>query len=145
MNKFYGFFFVFLYLLSAEALSQTFVYCVKFNVQTYSAVTRERVEAAAWEKWTLSSAAEISELESIIKQGTASKFDEDIVRCLIKSEKENIFIDAHGVVSRPHGTDIKIDIGKLRDFRDALKPSQLEAFEKYFPLSGSTIFKLPKN
>jgi hypothetical protein len=105
------------------------VYFIPFSVETYVPVTKETVMSHAFEKWTLSSKREVSQLKELLDDGEESSFNDERVRVVIRFDNEMYFIDAEGVVL--HGKkDVRLDTKKFIEFRDSLLPSELEIFSK---------------
>src|SRR4051812_44803336 len=75
------------------------VYFIPPGVETYVPVTPESIRRQAFERWCLSSTAQIDKLSSIVSGKTSATFDARRVRMAFLSKNAVRYMDADGIVS----------------------------------------------
>jgi len=80
--------------------TQTTVFLVPFQIETYMPVTRQTIECDALEKWVLAKESHAAHLTDLLRDDVDVKFDEQRVRAKIVMPSSVIYIDSNGTAIR---------------------------------------------
>jgi len=122
----------FLYATGSTTATDTTVYFIPFQVETYVPITPENITDQAWEKWNISTKRHSQRLLAIINHGHSAAFDRNRVRALVVSDGKKYFIDTNGVMvpqSRDSG-GVTIDKAAFIKFRDSLRADQRQVLKR---------------